>query len=245
MGRMSTTKHNKILSVLEKRAIRWRDKVRHKHNEDDLLYREALDETGTVDTSPLSDSDTECESVDSENKQTEQCNGLGIAGVLDEVLEVHGVAPGGKADGVTRLLMENPNGLRNTISGNEKLEKGKEVIDELEADLVALPEHRLNCRHKHNRNGFRQMFQGGEADIRAVAAHNVHENVSKHQEGGTALLAYGTIVDQYDFEHSGKDNTGLGRWVTMVFRGSEGVATRVVCVCNLCCKNHKESRTFH
>ena len=59
MGRMSTTRHNKILSVLEKRAIRWQHKVKHKHNEDDLLYREALDETGTVDTSPLSDSDTE------------------------------------------------------------------------------------------------------------------------------------------------------------------------------------------
>ena len=119
------------------------------------------------------------------------------------------------------------------------------MIDDLEVDLVALPEHKVNCRHKLNRNGFRQMFHGGEADIRAVAAHNVHKNVSKHQEEGTALLAYGSIVEQYDFEHSGKDNTGLGRWVSMVFRGSEGVTTRIVCGYNPCYNTRKESRTFY
>ena len=243
---MSTKKHSKILSVLEQRALRWRNKAVHSHNEDDLLHRAALDETGTVDTAPFSDSDGECESIDStETNTTEQRRGLGIEGILEEVLEVHGVAPTRKAEGVTRLVMENPNGFSTNISGNEKLEKAKEVIDDLEADLVALPEHKVNCRHKHNRNGFRQMFHGGEADIRAVAAHNVHENVSKHQEGGTALLAYGSIVEQYDFEHSGKDNTGLGRWVSMVFRGSEGVTTRIVCGYNPCYNTRKESRTFY
>ena len=243
---MSTSKHSKILSVLEQRALRWRNKVVHKHNEDDLLYRAALDETGTVDTAPLSDSDGDCESVDSATtKTTEQHGGLGIEGVLDEVLEVHGVTPARKGEGVTRLMMENPNGFSTNISGNEKLEKEKKIIDDLEVDLVALPEHKVNCRHKHNRNGFWQMFQGGEADIKAVAAHNVHENVSKHQEGSTALLAYGPIVDQYDFEHSGKDNTGLGRWVSMVFRGSEGVTTRVVCGYNPCYNTRMESRTLY
>ena len=197
--------------MLEQRALRWRNKVAHSHNKDDLMYSAALDETGTVNTAPLSDSDGECEPVDSvTTKTTDQHRGLGIEGVLDKVLEVHGVAPTRKGEGVTRLMMENPNGFSTNISGNEKLEKEKEVIDDLEADLVALPEHKVNCRHKQNRNGFRQMFQGGEADIRAVAAHNVHENVSKRQEGGTVLLAYGPIMDQYDFEHSGKDNTGLG-----------------------------------
>ena len=63
------------------------------------------------------------------------------------------------------------------------------MVDELEADLVVLSEHRVNCHHKHNRNGFQKMFQGGEADIRAITAHNVHKNVRKYQEGGTALLA--------------------------------------------------------
>ena len=110
---MSTSKHSKILSVLEQRALRRRNKVAHSHNEDDLFYKAALDETGTVNTAPLSDSDDECESVDSENINnvniTEQQRELRIEGVPDEVLEVHGVAPMRKGEGVTRLIMENPN----------------------------------------------------------------------------------------------------------------------------------------
>ena len=42
-----------------------------------------------------------------------------------------------------------------------KIEKAKEIIDELEADVVAYSEHRLNYKHKHNRNRFSQMFRGG------------------------------------------------------------------------------------
>ena len=42
-----------------------------------------------------------------------------------------------------------------------------------------------------------------------MAAHNVHENVGRVQEGGTALIAYGTLFEQYDYDESGKDTTGL------------------------------------
>ena len=36
---------------------------------------------------------------------------------------------------------------------------------------------------------FRQMFNGGETELRAVAAHNVHENVGRIQEGGTEFFS--------------------------------------------------------
>ena len=49
--------------------------------------------------------------------------------------------------------MENPNGFNTTIAGNKKLEKAKEINDKLEADLVVYSEHRINCRHKENKNG--------------------------------------------------------------------------------------------
>ena len=45
-----------------------------------------------------------------------------IEGILDEVLEVPRVAPAQKGEGVTRLMMENPNGFSATISGNKKIE---------------------------------------------------------------------------------------------------------------------------
>ena len=115
----------------------------------------------------------------------------------------------------------------------------------MEADLVAYSEHKLNCRHKDDSNGFSQMFKGGKAEIRSIAAHNVHENISRVQEGSTSMLLYGPLVEQYDFEHSGRDDSGLGRWVVLVFRGSDGITTRVICGYNPCYNNKKESRTSY
>jgi hypothetical protein len=34
------------------------------------------------------------------------------------------------------------------------------------------------------------MFTGGETDLRAIAADNIHENVGKYQEGGLAMMVY-------------------------------------------------------
>ena len=64
------------------------------------------------------------------------------------------------------------------------------------------------------------MFRGGEAEIPSIAAHNVHENVGRIKEVGTSMFLYVPLVYQYNFKHSDKDDTGLGRWVVMVFQGS-------------------------
>lgn len=69
----------------------------------------------------------------------------------------------------------------------------------------------------------------GEAEIRTVAANNVHENVGRVQEGGTCSMAFGSIVKYYDVDKSGKDETGLGRWTVMTFAGSDGITTRFLC----------------
>ena len=97
----------------------------------------------------------------------------------DELLEVHGVVPAQKPEGVTRLIYENSNGINSIINNNDKLDKAKQVIDDLELDIVAFNNHKLNLRHKNNKTSFSQMFNGGECEIRAVAANNVHENVGR------------------------------------------------------------------
>ena len=89
---------------------------------------------------------------------------------------MHGVLPGRKEEGNTRLMYENANGLSNRMCGNHKLSKCKDLIDELGADIVAMNKHRQNLRHINNRNGWNQLFKGGEADVRSVVAHNVHES---------------------------------------------------------------------
>ena len=104
---------------------------------DEVLYENALDETGTVSTAGLSDSDAEYK----DTITTEYTERVEINGVSNELLEVHEVSPEKKPDGVTRLIYKHPNGFNSRIGGNEKLEKVVEIIDELEADLVAYSEH--------------------------------------------------------------------------------------------------------
>ena len=217
---MGLTKHVRVLAALELRALRYRNKEHKQVDQDQVLYDQALDETGTVDTAGITDSDTESMGEQQQQQQQQWDQEASrkemeeMAGIFDEVLEVHGVAPGRKAEGVTRVLYENCDGMNNNIGGNDKLEKAKEIIDDLEADVVMYNEHRMNLRHKRNKNGMNQMFNGGEAEIRSVAAHNVHEKkCGRTQQGGTSVLLYGPLIEQHDFKASGKDPTGLGRWV--------------------------------
>jgi exonuclease III len=245
IGKMDRTKHAKVLSILEKRALRYRNTPVNDDRE--TMRSDSIDETGTVDTEGLTDDESAASALSDFGLTPMQKEFLEAAGVTDELLRVHGIAPGSKQDGVVRLIYENLNGLNSRMADNEKLEKAREIIDDLEADIVCYNEHRLNLRHKQNRNGFSQLFRGGETEIRTVAAHNVHESkeAGRVQEGGTAMLLYGPLIEQYDFEESGKDDTGLRRIVIMTFRGANGLRTRVVCGYNPCYNNKQESKTSY
>jgi hypothetical protein len=69
------------------------------------------------------------------------------------------------------------------------------------------------------------MFNGGETELRAIAAHNVNKDTGKFQEGGTAMLVFGDLIEQFDPEGSGQDGLELGRWAFMKFSGGDGVVT--------------------
>jgi hypothetical protein len=169
-------------------------------------------------------------------------------GISDETLQIHGLLPNIKGEGITRLIYENTNGISNKLRGNDKVEKAKNIHDELEADIVAdivaYNEHRLNMRHKGNVNGFNQLFRGGEAAIQSVVSHNTHENISNIQEGGTSLMMFGPITDQLDYSAAKRDDSGLGRWSVMTIKG-EGYNTRIVCGHNPCYNNNPTSSTSY
>ena len=165
----------------------------------------------------------------------------------DKILQVHRVLPGRKDDGIIRLLYKNANGIPNRLGGDEKLDKAKELIDELGTNVVAYNEHRKNLRHKDNRNEWNQLFRGGESDVCSVVAHNEHEsdNIGRVQEGGTGLLMFGPITEYLDRPASEKDRSGLGRWTTMLLKGSSGVQTRIICGYNPCKSNHQDNSTSY
>jgi len=246
---MSRIRHQKVLSVLEKRALRYQyGGQRQGSRWGDGREESELDETGTLSTQVLTDDGSEAEEAARRSRQEiRQDEIMAALSVQDEVLQVHGVAPCTKAEGVVRLIYENLDGLPNKISGNDKLDKAKSIIDDLEADLACFNEHKQNLMHKDNKNGFSQLFKGGEAEVRSVSAHNSHEGrlVGRYQEGGTAALVFGQLVEQYDFESSGKDPSGLGSWVVLVFRGSNGIVTKVVCGYCPCKSRQKATRSSY
>ena len=247
-GHLDRIKHHKVLAALEKRALNYRYGKRAIVSWGSNGVEDTLDDTGTVDTTGVIMGDGGEDGVGgicaSEVIQLEVFSALGVN---EEVLSIHGTAPGIKGDGVSRLIYENLDGLLNRIGGNEKLEKTKAIIDDLEVDIACFNEHKQNLMHKDNVNGFSQLFRGGEAEVRSVAAHNRHEGrrVGRRQEGGTAALVFGQLVEQYDFESSGRDESGLGRWAVLVFRGSNEITTRVVCGYCPCVSRKQATRSSY
>ena len=98
---MGLTKHVNILAALEMRALQYHNKGDAKADQDEILYDEAMDETGTIDTAELSDFDADA--LGEQYQKTSTATTLEmeeIREIADEILEVHEVAPGRKAEGV-------------------------------------------------------------------------------------------------------------------------------------------------
>ncbi len=89
------------------------------------------------------------------------------------------------------------------------------------------------------------MFNGGETELRAIASHNKNEEARKLQEGGTAMIVYGDLIQQFDPEESGWDDLGLGRWTHMKFKGDDNISTRVICGYSPCVNKKKDLGTVY
>ncbi len=139
----------------------------------------------------------------------------------------HGVFPSKKAEGICRIVYKNVNGLQPHLDQNNKLMKLCDVINKLQAGIVRLCEHRNNFAHAQVVSGPWQMFQQ-EATIQAIAGHNIYENVGPRQEGQTMMLATDEITQFVQTSYNDKDPSGLGRWVSMAFKGKGGYITWVM-----------------
>ena len=128
---------------------------------------------------------------------------------------------------------------------NEKLEKARWVIDDLQADIVCYNKHQQNLHHKFNQNGFWQMFNGSKTELRAIASHNRNKDAGKYQEGGTAMMVYGNLIQQFDPEDSGQDDLGLGQWTYMKFSGCDNIVTWVICGYSPCVNKKKDLGTVY
>ncbi len=133
-----------------------------------------------------------------------------LEAVEEGLLQVHGMAPNTKQQGIFRIMGKNCNVFNNQIGGNEKIAKALNINEDLDIDCLMYCEYCINFRHKDNKNDLKQMFQH-ELTCTAVLAHNVHKAkcAGRVQEGGTGTICFGDLV-RY-IKKMGRDNEGLGR----------------------------------
>jgi hypothetical protein len=144
-GQFNITGHNTVLQILTNRAQKYHQV--NVNGPEDPGHSWSLNKTGTLESSGLH--------MSSEYEVQQQgISEINMVEVPKKVLQVHGHTPPTKAEGTVRLIYENVNGFCNRLSGNKKVEKAREIHNELEADIAAYCEHRLNMRHKKNCNRF-------------------------------------------------------------------------------------------
>ncbi len=67
-------------------------------------------------------------------------------------------------------------------------------------------------KHKSNSIDYSKLFGGGEADVRSIVDHNVHENMGRVQEGSTSMLMFGPLIEYLDVSEGGKRNVVGSSW---------------------------------
>ena len=218
------------MTALEKKARRFENRNDSDAERDKALLAAAFRETNKRPAvSPAVSKDSECNNFNKEADEIQQ-----LLEEKSELLEVLGDTPGKKPEGVTRIACENVNTLPARLRGNEKLEKTKHVIDDLELDVYGIIEHRNNLKHRDcRRHGITQLFNGGDSLVRGHWASNSNEDLDKFiarrtQEGGTGLLTFGEMASLYNSSGSGKDPTGLARYVYCEVKGNEGCSTMIL-----------------
>ena len=107
------TQHQNVLTALEHRSLRYQTGKSYEELEEERIMDEAIDETGTVPQFKTGDDEESRINVEEQLRKE-------IRQVSEYLLEIYGVPPGRKEEGITQLIYENFNGLQSTLSNKNK-----------------------------------------------------------------------------------------------------------------------------
>ena len=156
---------------------------------------------------------------------------LNIKGQKLITKNVHGEPLGEKPPGTARIIFENFNGLAPWYPRNDKINLARRFLHRIKADCYAGVECRAQWDMLQHKSKLEQLFKS-EVQIRAVSSHNIHENDTRAQEGGTCIIAFDHFAG---LVHStGVDTSGLGRWSWTLIKGKHNHATRIISAYNPC-----------
>ena len=142
----------------------------------------------------------------------------------------HGYIPDVKGDNIVRLGCENANSLSLYDPPLTKLRKLLSLHNKYQTDGACIVEHGTNFLMAPVGQRPEDIFAAFRGS-RVSAAHNIHEQHSCYQQGGTLTTAF-TCLAGY-VTATGVDPTSLGRW-SWVQVGSGEHRTRIVTVYQPC-----------
>lgn len=140
-----------------------------------------------------------------------------------------------------RLLFININGIPRLASDpvNKLILK---AINKSEADIIGIAEHNSNFYQMDQQDSWFERTDEWWEGSKSVVAQNVHDTFpSPFLPGGVLSVALNKACHRCKGVE--KDPSGLGRWCTMVFRGSNGITLRVITAYRPCSINNPGPRT--
>ena len=143
--------------------------------------------------------------------------------------ETHGDEIKTKSKNHVRLFFQNVDGIfpasEMNCSKTTKTARLRKLCDDLEIDIVAMSEVGIQwdlMGGMHKLNG----MISDQANIRSIVGWNTHEKADKLQQGGTGIIIGRMLLD--NIEEMGVDNSGLGRWCWVKFKGEDNISSRII-----------------
>jgi hypothetical protein len=144
-----------------------------------------------------------------------------------------------KSEGILRIALQNPNGIR--LSDNVEVLPEVVAVDELDIDIMALPETKL-CQEGRTKEVLQRQLNVnvGSSLVLEASAPKLKDSLSNdYQPGGVMLAMTGRIIGR-KVAHF---RDPMGRFVWVKLRGSRGEGIIVIVAYRVCQKKGTVSGT--
>ena len=134
----------------------------------------------------------------------------------------------------SRILFLNMNGLPRKASSvmNQTLMTS---INMTGADIVGLAEHNCNFKRMPQHDQWQERTKEWWESSKSSVSSNQHDISDSHYlPGGTITVAINKSSHRAGPNAIPKDPTGMGRWSSIVFRGSHGITLRIITAYRVC-----------
>ena len=152
---------------------------------------------------------------------------ISLSEIMEPVLACppHGSVPEDRPEGVFRGALVQLNGMVTRQVKNRKARMLKAVVRKYGVQFIGLSEVGVNLK-KAKVKRLLSLLPDLGLEARCSTAHNIHENIAIHQQGGVATIVLGEMLNYY--KRGTKDFRNLGRWDSFLIQSVDGHRTRVV-----------------